>query len=119
VGPREFGEFARCRAEVNAWTERLFDAYDLLLTPTMPLEACAAAGPLPSVVEGEPINLIAFTAPFNFSGHPAATVRAGFTNSGLPCGLQIVGPRHREDLVLQAALAFERARPWRNRWPAL
>jgi len=119
VGPREFGEFARRRAEVNAWTERLFDAYDLLLTPTMPLEACAAAGPLPSVVEGEPINLIAFTAPFNFSGHPAASVRAGFTNSGLPCGLQIVGPRHREDLVLQAALAFERARPWRNRWPAL
>lgn len=119
VGPREFGVFARRRAEVNAWTERLFDRYDLLLTPTMPLEAPAAAGPIPTTVEGEPINFIAFTAPFNFSGHPAATVRAGFTNSGLPCGLQIVGPRHRDDRVLQAALAFERARPWRDRWPAL
>ncbi len=118
VGPKEFGEFARGRAALNDWTTRLFDAYDLLLTPTMPLEAFAAAGPLPVQVEDQPINFIAFTAPFNYSGHPAATVRAGFTDAGLPCGLQIVGPRHGDDLVLQASHAFEQARPWQT-WPEI
>jgi Asp-tRNA(Asn)/Glu-tRNA(Gln) amidotransferase A subunit family amidase len=34
-------------------------------------------------------------------------------------GLQIVGPRHREDLVLRAALAFQRERPWHPHWPSL
>ena len=47
------------------------------------------------------------------------SVRAGFSRAGLPVGLQIVGPRHRDDLVLQAARAFERARPWQTDWPAL
>ena len=94
----------------------MFDEYDLLLMPTMPMEAFGAEGPFPTEIDGEPINGIAFTAPFNFTGHPAATVRAGFTDSRIPCGLQIVGPRHRDDLVLQASLAYEQVRPW-NKWP--
>ena len=117
IGPEDFREYARLRAQLNDWTWRLFDEYDLLITPTMPLEPFDAEGPTPTEVEGERINFIAFTAPFNFSGHPAASVRAGWTDSGLPCGLQIVGPRHREDLVLQASLAYEQARPWNDHWP--
>ena len=58
------------------------------------------------------------TYPFNFSGQPAASVRAGFTANGLPCGLQIVADRHRDALVLQAAQAYEQARPWNDHWPA-
>ena len=61
--------------------------------------------------------MAAFTIPFNLSWHPAASVRAGFSRAGLPVGLQIVGPRHRDDLVLQAARAFERERPWHPEWP--
>jgi aspartyl-tRNA(Asn)/glutamyl-tRNA(Gln) amidotransferase subunit A len=61
----------------------------------------------------------AFTIPFNLSWHPAATVRAGISRAGLPAGLQIVGPRHRDDLVLRAARVFEEARPWADRWPAI
>ena len=53
------------------------------------------------------------------SGHPAASVRAGLTDSGLPCGLQIVAERYREDLVLQASYAYEQARPWNNKWPEI
>ena len=54
----------------------------------------------------------------------AAELRAiletlGLSQAGLPVGLQIVGPRHRDDLVLQAAHAFERARPWAECWPSL
>ena len=43
----------------------------------------------------------------------------GFTDAGLPAGLQIVGPRFRDDLVLQASYAYEQARPWNDRWPEL
>jgi aspartyl-tRNA(Asn)/glutamyl-tRNA(Gln) amidotransferase subunit A len=99
-----------------------FDRFDLLVTPTMPTEAFAAKGPPPAEVDGHPISLlgaVAFTYPFNFSGHPAATVRAGLTGSGLPAGLQIVGPRHRDDRVLQAAYLFEQASPWNDHWPDL
>ncbi|MFN2376812.1 MAG: amidase family protein [Candidatus Binatia bacterium] len=65
-----------------------------------------------------PLHAIAFTSPFNRSGHPAATVRAGFTDAGLPAGLQIVGPRHRDDLVLRASAAYDAVRPM-DRWPDL
>lgn len=117
LGPEEFGDYGRARAELTNWLWRLFEEYDLLITPTMPLEAFAAEGPIPEQIEGEQCDMIAFTAPFNFGGQPAATVRAGFTDSGLPVGLQIVGPPHRDDLVLQASHAYERERPWSELWP--
>jgi Asp-tRNA(Asn)/Glu-tRNA(Gln) amidotransferase A subunit family amidase len=49
---------------------------------------------------------------FNLSGHPAVSVPAGLTSVGIPFGLQIVGPRYRDDLVLELAAAWEQARPW-------
>jgi aspartyl-tRNA(Asn)/glutamyl-tRNA(Gln) amidotransferase subunit A len=110
------------RAKLNSDLEKLFDEFDLLLTPTMPTEAFAAGGPPPSEIDGQPIPLlgaVAFTYPFNFSGHPAATVPAGLTPNKLPVGLQIIAPRHRDDLVLQSAHAFEKARPWEHQWPEL
>jgi Asp-tRNA(Asn)/Glu-tRNA(Gln) amidotransferase A subunit family amidase len=49
----------------------------------------------------------------------AATVPAGFTNDGLPIGLQIVG-RHLDDAtVLRAAAAYEPAAPWKDKWPPM
>jgi aspartyl-tRNA(Asn)/glutamyl-tRNA(Gln) amidotransferase subunit A len=51
--------------------------------------------------------------PFNLTQQPAASVPCGFTSSGLPVAVQIVGPAHRDDLVLHAARAFETVQPWR------
>ena len=62
---------------------------------------------------------LSFTFPFNFTGQPAATVPAGFTEDGLPVGLQIVGRRMDDALVLRASAAFEAAAPWRDRWPPI
>jgi aspartyl-tRNA(Asn)/glutamyl-tRNA(Gln) amidotransferase subunit A len=110
----------KIRTELNRTLRGVFDRFDLLLTPTMPTEAFAAKGPPPTEIDGQPIPLlgaVAFTYPFNLSGHPAATVRVGLTNVGLPAGLQIIGPRHRDDLVLQAAYAYEQAYPWNDYWP--
>jgi Asp-tRNA(Asn)/Glu-tRNA(Gln) amidotransferase A subunit family amidase len=121
VSADRLGVAYRRRAELNQAIERCFAEADILLTPTLPIEAFAARGPFPDVVDGQPISsplaAIAFTYPFNMSGHPAASVRAGLTDAGLPCGLQIVGPRHRDDWVLQAARAYERVRPWNDTWP--
>lgn len=121
IGAHDFGEAYRLRGELNRWLWNLFDRYDLLLLPTMPYEAFAAEGPIPAEVEGVDVRpeVVPFTPLFNFTGHPAATVRAGLTDSGLPAGLQIVGPRHADLRVLQASRAYEQARPWNDRWPAL
>ncbi len=112
----------QARDELNRVLWDLFDCYDLLLTPTVPNEAFAAAGPPPAEIDGEPVplfDLLGFTQPFNFSGHPAASVPVGFTDSGFPVGLQIVGGRHQDGLVLKAARAYEKARPWRDHGPLL
>ena len=60
-----------------------------------------------------------FTYPFNQTGQPAASVPVGFTDDGLPIGLQIVGRRFAEKTVLRASTCFEAVRPWADRWPAL
>ncbi|MBN2397315.1 MAG: hypothetical protein JXI32_02965, partial [Deltaproteobacteria bacterium] len=115
-------EAQRVKTEQNRILWNLFERFDLLLTPTMPTEAYAAGGPPPSEIDGHPVSIydaVAFTYPFNLSGHPAASVPAGLTESGMPAGLQIVGPHHRDDLVLQASRAYEKARPWNDTWPAV
>jgi aspartyl-tRNA(Asn)/glutamyl-tRNA(Gln) amidotransferase subunit A len=115
--PDKLGEIQRTRAELNRCVARVFEHYDLLLTPTLPTAAFPAEGPLPLEIDGQEANPICFTYPFNFTGHPAVSVRAGLAEQGLPCGLQIVAPRHREDLLFQVARAYEQARPWNDRWP--
>jgi aspartyl-tRNA(Asn)/glutamyl-tRNA(Gln) amidotransferase subunit A len=117
----DYGDAWRVRTEFNEWARRIFERFDLLLTPTCAVEAFAAGGPPPAEINGRPLTgpmaYIPFTFPFNMSGHPAASVRAGMTDSGLPCGMQIIAERHRDDLVLQAAYAYEQARPWNDKWP--
>jgi aspartyl-tRNA(Asn)/glutamyl-tRNA(Gln) amidotransferase subunit A len=118
--PARWGDYRRAREVLNRWCAELFEEYDLLLTPTVPYDPPAAGGPFPSEVEGREQtwgSVGGFTMPFNLSWHPAASVRAGLSKAGLPVGLQIVGPRHRDDLVLQASYAFEQARPWADDWP--
>ncbi len=118
--PETFGDAARERGRLNLWCGEVFDRFDLLLTPTVPYDPPPARGPFPTHTEGReqvPAGVAVFTIPFNMSGHPAATVRAGLSDAGLPVGLQIVGPRHRDDLVMRAARLFERARPWHPDWP--
>jgi aspartyl-tRNA(Asn)/glutamyl-tRNA(Gln) amidotransferase subunit A len=61
---------------------------------------------------------LSFTLP-NMTGQTAATVPAGWTEDGLPVGLQLVGRHLSDETVLRAAAAFEEASPWRDRWPDL
>ncbi|PXY26712.1 amidase [Prauserella coralliicola] len=87
--------------------------YDVLITPTMPIQPFEAGHDVPpgSGLESWP-QWTRFTYPFNMTQQPAITVPAGFTSQGLPVGLQIVGPRHSDDLVLAVAKLVEEIRPW-------
>ncbi len=122
VSAERWAKMRRRRFELVRWCAEVFEQCDLLLTPTVPFDPPPAKGPFPSETAGRPqppAGVASFTIPFNLSWHPAASVRAGFSRAGLPVGLQIVAPRHRDDLVIQAARAFERERPWSDHWPAL
>ena len=104
-----------------------FEHVDIIAAPT-------AAVPAPTIeeseravmtVDGEDIRLESpgvnfrslFTTPFNLTGLPALSVNCGFSAGGLPIGMQIVGPRFREERVLRAAHAYEQAAGWYRRTP--
>jgi aspartyl-tRNA(Asn)/glutamyl-tRNA(Gln) amidotransferase subunit A len=88
-----------------------FAELDLLVTPTIPIPAPAIADlkKNPEALRPAELVLLRNTRPFNVWGLPAISVPCGFTKSGLPIGLQIAGPRWREDLVFRLAHAYEQA----------
>jgi aspartyl-tRNA(Asn)/glutamyl-tRNA(Gln) amidotransferase subunit A len=109
----------RCH-DLWACLQPFFVRYDLLLTPTLPVPPFPVGIDWPREVAGQkvhPLNYLAFTYPFDLTGQPAASVPCGWTEEGLPVGLQIVGRPFADLAVLQASAAFEEARPWRDRWP--
>jgi aspartyl-tRNA(Asn)/glutamyl-tRNA(Gln) amidotransferase subunit A len=94
------------------------ERYDLLLTPTVAVPALPVGSDLSDpATERYWIDWTPFSYPFNMTRQPAATVPCGLTQSGLPIGLQIVGPLYGESLVLRAAHAYEATRA--AHWPAL
>jgi aspartyl-tRNA(Asn)/glutamyl-tRNA(Gln) amidotransferase subunit A len=104
--------------EIHRW----FQDWDFLLTPA----ASVASFPADRLMsedwpphEWDWLSWAEFSYPFNFSWNPAASVPCGFTRSGLPVGLQIVGRRFDDLGVLQAAAAFEAVAPWADKRPAL
>jgi aspartyl-tRNA(Asn)/glutamyl-tRNA(Gln) amidotransferase subunit A len=101
---------------------KFMSKYDLLLTPTLAVPPFPVHCQGPERIDGRMVastQWLAFTYPINLTGQPAASIPAGFTDDELPIGLQIVGRHLADPMVLKASAAFERARPWRDRWPAL
>lgn len=123
----DFGKAVVTQTSVYERVQGLFERYDLLLTPTTPTPPydleLGASGGYPAEIAGQAINNVfdqlGLTFVFNLSGHPAISIPAGWTDDGLPVGLQIVGPWRDDGIVLRASAAFERARPWAHRWPSV
>ncbi|MGE5083197.1 MAG: amidase [Acidobacteriota bacterium] len=113
-------EYIEQRRELEAARRRIrsiFSDVDVLVTPTTPMPAPAIAGlkASPEALRPAELRLLRNTRPFNVWGLPAISVPCGFTQSGLPIGLQIAGPPWREDMVLQLAYAYEQATAWHKR----
>lgn len=91
-------------AEVGIVMGAFHTAYDVLITPTVPIPAFEAGHDVPpgSGLRSWP-QWTPFTYPFNMTQQPAISIPVGTTKAGLPVGLQIVGPRHSDDLVLALA----------------
>jgi aspartyl-tRNA(Asn)/glutamyl-tRNA(Gln) amidotransferase subunit A len=92
--------------------------FDFVLSPTSPIPAFAAELPSPTDDAERALEHIGFTLPWNMSEQPAASINCGYTRSGLPIGLQIVGQRFDDLGVLQAARAWEHLRPAQRPWPS-
>lgn len=118
-------QYQQFRERKIAWScaiSRWFEDWDFLLTPAVSVAAFPAERLMPAdwpQHDWDWIQWAEFSYPFNASHNPAASVPCGFTPAGLPVGLQIVGRRFDDLGVLQASRAFERARPWAHRRPAL
>ena len=113
-------EYIRARRELEEARRnisRVFADIDVLVTPTMPMPApsIAALKDNPEELRPAELKLLRNTRPFNVWGLPAISVPCGFTQGGLPIGLQIAGPHWREDLVLRLAHAYEQATAWHKR----
>ncbi len=118
VSTWEYAAANRKRTQVYDSLRETLAEYDLLVTPTLgviPFEH----GDLPETVAGQSVDRRRgwlLTQPFNFSGHPVASVPAGFAD-GLPVGMQVVGSRFAEEDVLAGSAAVERQRPWHDAYP--
>ncbi|MFK0292419.1 amidase [Streptomyces sp. NPDC090442] len=89
---------------------RFHSVYDLLVTPTEPITAFAGGLEVPpGSGHARWTGWTPFTYPFNLTQQPAATVPCGVDGDGLPIGVQLVGARHADALVLRAAHALYEA----------
>lgn len=110
-----YADHLRRRTRFEAEVAALFEQVDVLLTPTTATTAFAAEGPPPTRIAGRDVDAamsVPFTMHANLCWNPAVSVPAGTSADGLPIGLQIMGRRHADDLVLRLARVFEQTRPW-------
>jgi len=118
------GKAKEQRKRVYEVMYQYFRNYDVLITPTTP---CPAFKPgwlesgttFPTIGKKtlSTMDWVTYTFPFNMTGLPAASIPSGWTNSGLPIGMQIVGKRYDEKTVLQVSKAFEDIAPWQDKKP--
>jgi aspartyl-tRNA(Asn)/glutamyl-tRNA(Gln) amidotransferase subunit A len=97
--------------------EQAFADVDVLVSPTSPTTAFKAGEKKDDPLGMYLLDLM--TIPVNLAGLPGLSLPCGFDDKGLPIGLQIIGNVLREDLVLQAAYAYEQSTDWHKHTPKL
>ncbi len=141
--PQDYGEDVRYRLELGAaysavhyvqaqrfremivqkWRRDVFDQVDLLAMPTTPSPAGRIDKSDPSAALTASLqatfSLIRNTNPLNLLGIPAVSLPCGFSERGLPIGLQLAGRWWDEATVLRAAYAYERVTEWHKRLPVM
>jgi amidase len=115
VTPRVIDFALRQTEKVSAKANRVFDGFDVLVTPTT-----ANRPPRVGVLDGagsvraslRSMPAIAYAALWNVAGNPACSVPSGTGSDGLPIGVQLVGPTDGEETLFSLAAQLETARPW-------
>ncbi|MEU5844122.1 amidase [Rhodococcus sp. NPDC047139] len=110
LGAVDYLEARAVAASIGITMGIFHQKYNVLITPTMPIPAFEAGHDVPpgSSATSWP-QWTPFTYPFNLTQQPAISLPVGTTSAGLPVGLQIIGPRHSDDLLLAVARFAEHA----------
>jgi aspartyl-tRNA(Asn)/glutamyl-tRNA(Gln) amidotransferase subunit A len=108
-------------AQLREKIQQVFRDIDFLVTPSTPVAAPSISEMkrIPDLLRDRELELLRNTRPFNVWGVPAISVPCGFTQAGLPLGLQIAGPGNGELAILQLAHRYEQATKWHQRKPSL
>ncbi|MCH6582372.1 MAG: Asp-tRNA(Asn)/Glu-tRNA(Gln) amidotransferase subunit GatA [Proteobacteria bacterium] len=109
----QYVQAQRLRRHLTVETQKRFESFDALITPTSPVPTTRIADDPP----GHALLRSRNTLPFNFTSLPAISVPCGFTSAGLPVGLQIAGKAFDEAGMLQIAYAYEQATSWHQKHP--
>jgi aspartyl-tRNA(Asn)/glutamyl-tRNA(Gln) amidotransferase subunit A len=111
-----YGKAQKVRTLVLRDFQRAFERVDVIVAPTTPGVAFRMGE------REDPLQMYlndVFTIPVNLAGLPGLSMPAGFTQAGLPIGLQIIGKAFDEATLLRTANAYEGATDWRARKPEL
>ncbi|MCS2608692.1 amidase [Halomonas dongshanensis] len=100
-------------------SEAVFDQVDFVISPTTPNVAFPAEWASPTNDPARPFDHIVYTVPWNMGEQPAISLNAGFSQEGMPIGVQLIGPRFADHGVLKLAYQLETALALPMRWPAL
>jgi aspartyl-tRNA(Asn)/glutamyl-tRNA(Gln) amidotransferase subunit A len=119
LGPRDMAESWAIIRQLEQQIAAFFRGADLLLTPATGCGPYGADSMMPDIIDGrdasktgpEPFGFLA-----NVAWNPSISIPAGLTRAGLPVGLQIIGRRHRDDVLLRLARIFEQVQPWSYPW---
>tara|TARA_R110000772_G_scaffold49123_6_gene112843 strand:- start:156288 stop:157691 length:1404 start_codon:yes stop_codon:yes gene_type:complete len=98
----------------------IFDTYDVIAGPTLPVTAVPVGRDTPEGLEDRsPVDWVFYTYPFNLTGHPAVSINAGFTAAGMPTGLQLAARPLAEETLFTLSAAYQDADPERDRRPEI
>jgi aspartyl-tRNA(Asn)/glutamyl-tRNA(Gln) amidotransferase subunit A len=112
-----FRELEQMRREIV----KAFGDVEVVITPTTPIPApnLKELQANPDLLRPRELLLLRNTRPINVWGLPAISVPCGFTQAGLPIGLQIIGPPWEEGRILRLAYAYEQTTAWHKRLPKI
>jgi amidase len=114
--PEAIGRGEVLRTDLWHRVRAFMEERELLILPTVAVPPFPVEQAYPTEINGKPLETYTqwfyLTYGITLTGLPVISVPCGFTRAGLPVGLQIVGRRRQEAMVLRAAAAFEAARPW-------
>jgi len=121
LSPEEIGRAEALRTTLWHRVRAFMETRELLILPTVAVPPFPVEQPYPTHINGKPLDNYTqwffLTYGITVTGLPVISVPCGFTKGGLPVGLQIVGRRRQEAMVLRAAAAFEAAAPWADKFP--
>ncbi|MDW8314829.1 MAG: amidase [Rhodovarius sp.] len=115
LSAEDYLEAQRARGPLRAAVDAAFREVDVLLTASSMDPACRIDDPA-AVERTYPRQA---RIAFNVTGHPAITLMAGLSRTGLPLSVQFVAPLWQEGLLLRAARGYERAVGWRGARPPI